>query len=135
MIAKTLWFAAFVSGLNQTAVIASGQSTPDPNQIARRVGFQLQCSACHGADGKRKSPDENLRLHRSDRPIGPLSCGAASADEQRQIGYRHASLGRQAFRGRELRGRRPVVDARQLPVERHSNSPRTHVFDWNRRDL
>jgi hypothetical protein len=39
MIAKTLWFAVFVSGLNQTAVIASGQSTPDPNQIARRFGF------------------------------------------------------------------------------------------------
>ena len=39
MIAKTLWFALFVSGLNQTAVIASGQSTLDPNQIARRVVF------------------------------------------------------------------------------------------------
>jgi hypothetical protein len=37
MIAKTLWFALFVSGLNQTAEIASGQSTRDPNQIARRV--------------------------------------------------------------------------------------------------
>ena len=24
--------------------------------------FQLQCSACHGADGKRKSTDENLRF-------------------------------------------------------------------------
>ena len=46
----------FVCGLNQTAVIASGQSTPDPNQSHGASLFQLQCSACQGADGKGKAP-------------------------------------------------------------------------------
>ena len=70
MIAKALWFAVFVSGLNQTAVFASGQPTPDPNQTHGVSDFLLPCSACHGADGKRKGTEENLRLHQSDRTIG-----------------------------------------------------------------
>jgi hypothetical protein len=41
---------------------------------------------------KRKGPDENLRLQQSDRTIGPLSRGAASNDQKRQIGYRHACV-------------------------------------------
>ena len=67
---------------------------------------------------------------------GPLSRGAASNDPKRQIGYRPACVvGKLSVEEIfEVAGR--LFYARQLSIERHSNSSRTqYVFDWNRRDL
>jgi cytochrome c len=89
MIARTLWFAltgtsVVVCGLNQTAVIASGQSTTDPNQSHGASVFELQCSASHGADGKGKA-----QMRTPDFTSPAVQSGLYAFGVQKKI-WRHA---------------------------------------------